>query len=190
MKPSDGTVCRVATAETISSRDSSISSPGAMGFNSHGSRPRSSLRELPQDLLHRLDRFGRHVDDRRRHFHHPPAGDVHRQRHDVVQVAVRDEPRFGAHERPRLGAQVEAELQLGKPPVGLHGGARIALDRQIAVLERLDRQIVDHREKRRGDESSGSEREAAIVKRGGAGEVASGRESRVEVPNAEIGFAV
>ena len=38
---------------------------------------------------------------RRLHLHHPPAGDVHRQRRDVVQVGVRDEPRRRAHEVPR-----------------------------------------------------------------------------------------
>ena len=139
MKPSDGTVCRVATAETISSRDSSISSPGAIGFQLARHPAAVEPRELPQDFLHRLDRFGRHVDHRRRHLHHPPPGDIHRQRRDVVQMAVRDEPRFGAHERPGLAAQVEAQLQLGKPPVRLHRGPRIAFDRQIAVLERLDR---------------------------------------------------
>ena len=124
-------------------------------------------RELPQDLLHRLDRFGRHVDDGRRHLHHPPPGDVHRQRRDVVEMAVRDEPRFGAHERPRLAAQIEAELQLGKPPVGLHGGARVAFDRQVAVLERLDRQVVDHRRRKTRRRAGGSgEWRAAIVEAG------------------------
>ena len=59
-------------------------------------------------------------------------------------------------------AQIEAELQLGKPPVGLHGGARVALDRQVAVLERLDRQIVDHRNARRGGEADGSGEEPSL----------------------------
>ena len=66
-------------------------------------------RALVQQLLHRLDQLGRQVDHRRRHLHHPPPGHVHRQGDDVVEMAVRDEPRFGAHERPRLGAQIEAE---------------------------------------------------------------------------------
>ena len=36
------------------------------------------------------------------------------------------------------------KLELGKPPVGLHGRPRVAFDRQVAVLVRLDREIVDH----------------------------------------------
>ena len=42
-KPIEGTVWTVAETVTINSRDSSISSPGRAGNNSHGSRPRSSL---------------------------------------------------------------------------------------------------------------------------------------------------
>ena len=145
MKPSDGTVCRVRDGrdDELARQLDFVARRDRLQF---ARQPAAiELGELPQDFLHRLDRFGRHVNHGRRHFHHPPAGDVHRQRHDVVQVAVRDEPRFGAHERPRLGAEIEAQLQLGEPPVGLHGGARIAFDRQVAVFERLDREIVDHR---------------------------------------------
>ena len=50
---------------------------------------------------------------RRLHLHHAPAGDVDRQGGDVVEVRVRDEPGRRAHEVPRLGAEVEADLQLG-----------------------------------------------------------------------------
>ena len=74
----------------------------------------------------------------------------------MVQVAVRDEPRLRAHERPRLSTQVEAELQLGKSPIGLHRGARVTFDRQLAVLERLDGQIVNHRIREDAAAASGS----------------------------------
>ena len=48
------------------------------------------------------------------------------------------------HERPRLGAEVETELQFGDAPVGLHRRARVALDRQVFVGERFDGKIVYH----------------------------------------------
>jgi hypothetical protein len=110
-----------------------------------GQAPAVELGELPQDPLHRLDRLGRHVDHRRRHLHHSPACNVHGQRDDVVQMAVRHEPRLCSHERPWLRAQVEAQLQLRESPVGLHGRTRVTLNRQVAVLECLDGQVVDHR---------------------------------------------
>ena len=86
-----------------------------------------------QQPAHVLDGFGRHVDRRRLHLHHPPAGDVDRQGGDVVEVRVRDEPGRRAHEVPRLAAEVEAELQFRHPPVALHGRPRIAFDRQARV---------------------------------------------------------
>ena len=67
-------------------------------------------------------------------LHHAPAGDVDRQGGDVVEVGVREKPGRRAHEVPRLGAEVEADLQFGDAPVGLHRGARIALDGQAGVL--------------------------------------------------------
>ena len=60
---------------------------------------------------------------------------------------VADEPVGRGHERPGLAAQVEAQLHLGHPPVGLHRRPRVALDGQALVLERTDRRIV-HRDDR------------------------------------------
>ena len=57
-------------------------------------------------------------------------------------MGVRDEPVRRRHERPGLAAQVEPELQLGHPPVGLHGRPRVALDRQALVDERPHRGVV------------------------------------------------
>ena len=60
-------------------------------------------------------------------------------------VGLRAFRRLRGHRlRPGLGAEIETQLQLREPPVGLHGRARIALDRKIAVFERLYRQVVNH----------------------------------------------
>ena len=99
--------------------------------------------EGAEEHLDLLDRLGRQVDRRRLHLHHPPPGDVDRQRGDVVEVGVRDEPGRRRHEGPGLAAQVEAQLQLGHPPVGLDGRPRIPLDRQALVDERPHRGVVD-----------------------------------------------
>ena len=58
------------------------------------------------------------VDRRRLHLHHAPPGDVDRQGGDVIEMRVRDEPGRRAHEVPRLGAQIEADLQFRDAPVG------------------------------------------------------------------------
>ncbi len=64
----------------------------------------------------------------------------------VLAVGVHDGSYVDAYYGPaEVRTQVEAELQLGKSPVGLHRGARVTFDRQLAVLERLDGQIIDHR---------------------------------------------
>ena len=52
----------------------------------------------------------------------------------MVEVAVAYEPVGGAHERPGLNAQIEADLPLGNSPVGLDGCAGIALHRNGAML--------------------------------------------------------
>ena len=135
-------MCLVAKALTTSSRDSSISSPGSRPTSSTGIRPRSSRWMARSEQLDALDGLGRQVDRRRLHLHHPPPGDQDRQRGDVVEMRVADEPVRRGHERPGLAAQVEAQLQLGHPPVGLHGGPRVALDRQALVLERAHRGVV------------------------------------------------
>ena len=57
---------------------------------------------------------------------------------------MRDEERLRAHERPRAAAEVEAQLQFGNPPIALHRGAGVALDRQGFVLEGMERKIVEH----------------------------------------------
>ena len=57
---------------------------------------------------------------------------------------MRDAPGRRAHEVPRLGAEIEAELQLRNPPIRLHRRPRIALDRQVFVLERAERAVVEH----------------------------------------------
>ncbi len=85
-----------------------------------------------QEQLDALDGLGRQVDRRRLHLHHPPPRDQHRQRRDVVQMDVANEPGGRRHERPGLAAQVKAELHLGHAPVRLHGRARVALDGQAA----------------------------------------------------------
>ena len=101
------------------------------------------LADLEQ-VIDQVDGVLGQVDRRRLHLHHPPAGDVDRQGGDVVQVRVRDEPGRRAHEVPGLGAEVEAELQLGNSPVGLHGRPRVALDREVFVLERAEGAVVEH----------------------------------------------
>ena len=99
-----------------------------------------------QDLLHGIDRGLGQVDHRRVHLHHPPPGNIDRQVDDVVHVRVRDKPRRRAHERPGLGAEIEAQLELRDPPIRLHGSPRIALDRQVLVGERFHGQVIDHRQ--------------------------------------------
>jgi len=42
-------------------------------------------------------------------------------RRAVVEVGVGDEPGLRAHEVPRLGPEVEPELEFGHPPVRLNG---------------------------------------------------------------------
>jgi hypothetical protein len=63
----------------------------------------------------------------------------------MVEMTVSDEPSLGAHERPGLGPQIEPQLQLGESPIGLHSRSRVALDRQIVMLERFDGSVIDHR---------------------------------------------
>ena len=75
-----------------------------------------------QQATHVLQGIGREINVGRRHAHHAPAGDVDRQGGDVIEVSMREQPGRRAHEVPRLGAEVEADLQFGDAPVGLHRG--------------------------------------------------------------------
>ena len=84
----------------------------------------------------------RQVDRRRLHLHHPPPGDVDRQGDEVVDVGVRDEPGGRAHERPRLGAQIEADLELRDPPIRLHRRPGVSFDGDAFVGEAFDRLVV------------------------------------------------
>ena len=65
-----------------------------------------------------------------------------------------DQPGRRAHEVPRLGAEVEADLQLRDAPVGLHRGPRVALDGQAGVLAGQERSVIDH--VRRTSEATGA----------------------------------
>src|SRR5262245_48808503 len=51
-------------------------------------------------------------------------------------MGMRDDPGRRAHEVPRLPAEVEADLEFRNAPVSLHGGPRVAFDRQTGVLQR------------------------------------------------------
>jgi hypothetical protein len=62
----------------------------------------------------------------------------------MIEVRVRNAPSRRAHEVPGLRAEIEAQLQLGNSPIRLHGRPRIALDRQVVVLERAKRAVVEH----------------------------------------------
>ncbi len=99
----------------------------------------------PQEPRHALDRVLGQIDGRRLHLHQPPPRDVDGQGGHVVQVRVRNEEHARAHEVPRLGAQVEAELQLRDSPVRLHRGAGVALNRELLVNELKDGNVFDHR---------------------------------------------
>src|SRR5262249_19545584 len=90
------------------------------------------------------DTLGRQVQAGRLHAHHAAAGDVDGQGGDVVEVRVRDEPGRRAHEVPGLGAEGEADFQLGDAPVRLHRGARVALDGQAGVLTGENGRVFDH----------------------------------------------
>ena len=133
--------------------------------------------EGAQEQLDPLDGLGGQVDRGRLHLHHPPPRHVDRQRRQVVEVGVRDEPGRRRHERPRLAAQVEAELQLGDSPVGLHGGPRIPLDRHPLVHERTDRGVVHRVVERfhRRFKIRGQRQSPWIVRRRGL----SGRSARI-----------
>src|SRR5205085_1705766 len=63
-----------------------------------------------QEPLDVLDVDGGKIDGWRLHLHHPPPGDVDRKGGDMVEMGVRNQPGGSAHEVPRLGAEVEAEL--------------------------------------------------------------------------------
>src|SRR5204862_2611525 len=49
-----------------------------------------------------------------------------------------------AHEVPRLGAEVETDLQFRDAPVRLHRRPRVALDGQASVLARQEGCVLDH----------------------------------------------
>ena len=65
-------------------------------------------------------------------------------------MRVRDEPGLRPHEAPRLDAQIKAKAQFRNPPVALYGGTAVALDREVTMLERFDRGVVDHGESSKG----------------------------------------
>ena len=52
----------------------------------------------------------------------------------MIHVRVRNEPIRRTHKRPRLGAEIEAELVFRNSPIRLNGSARKPFDRNI--LER------------------------------------------------------
>ena len=94
--------------------------------------------------LDRFDRRLRQIDGGRFHLHHPPPGDVDRQRRDVVEVGVGNEPGARGHEAPRLASQIEAQLELRNPPVALDGRPGIALHGEPFVDKATKRRVFDH----------------------------------------------
>ena len=102
-KPSDGIVCVVANdGDDVLARQLDLVAGLDAAQRRTTCRPRSSRCMISSSLLHVLDGSAGHVDRRRLHLHHAPAGDVDRQGGDVVEVRVRDEPGRRAHEVPRL----------------------------------------------------------------------------------------
>src|SRR5205814_662047 len=91
-----------------------------------------------------LNHDGGQNDLGRLHLHHAPAGDVHGQGGDMIEVRVRHQPSRRAHEVPRVSAEVETDLQLRNAPVRLDGGARVTLDGQPAVLAAQVRGVTYH----------------------------------------------
>ena len=101
-KPSEGIVCLVANGVTTSSRESAISWPGSTPTSLAGIRPRSSRWKARRSISTASTAVDRQVDRGRLHLHHPPPGHVDRQRREVVEVGMRDEPVRRRHERPGL----------------------------------------------------------------------------------------
>ena len=62
----------------------------------------------------------------------------------MIEVGVRDEPMAGPQEIPGAAPEIKAELQFGKPPVGLHRGPGIAFDTEPFVSPGADGQVVEH----------------------------------------------
>src|SRR5262245_22513542 len=62
----------------------------------------------------------------------------------MIQVRMTDKPGASTHEVPWLRTQVKTDLELRDAPVGLYGRARIAFDCQIAMLQLMQRDIVEH----------------------------------------------
>ena len=62
----------------------------------------------------------------------------------MVEVRVGDAPGGRAHEVPGLGAEVEAELELGNSPIRLDRRPRVALDGEVFVLERAEGAVIEH----------------------------------------------
>ena len=51
----------------------------------------------------------------------------------MVNMGMTETPGLCRHEGPGLKAEIKADLEFGNPPVGLHGGPRIAFDGQTIV---------------------------------------------------------
>ena len=66
-----------------------------------------------QQPLYPFDHVGRQIDHGGLHLHHPPAGDEHGNRREVVEMGVCDEPVAGSQKGPGTSSQVETQLELG-----------------------------------------------------------------------------
>ena len=128
-------MCLVANALTTSSRESSTSSPGLRPTSFGWHPPAVEPLEGAQEGSRRPRRprpAGRSWA--------APSSSSDGERRSTGSAAMwsrcvwRDEPGRRGHERPGLGSQVEAQLQLGNAPVRLDRGPRIALDREVLVL--------------------------------------------------------
>ena len=107
--------------------------------------------EQLEDAVDPLDGLFGQVDCRGLHLHHPAPGDVNRQGRHMIEMRVRDKPAGRAHERPGMCPQVETELEFRNAPIRLHRRARVPLDGQTAVRNRLDGGILDHMDKSRSE---------------------------------------
>lgn len=52
----------------------------------------------------------------------------------MIEMPVADKKPWNGHVIPGMSTDIEANLQLVDPPVRLHGGARVAIDREVAKL--------------------------------------------------------
>ncbi len=90
------------------------------------------------------NRVFRQINARRFHFHHPAPRDISRQRKQMIHVRMGYEPLRSSHETPRLGPEIETELQLRETPKRLHGRAGISFDGQSVMNDLTIRNIGRH----------------------------------------------